>query len=1144
MHNRELSLALQRLPAKRQETKNCTYDLLSSMEIMQDCNSLRIDLLLIVHSQEKQTRKETRVDDDGHKTQEKSVVQKSFSSRHIITSSQGLAVSSGNGSSWEPSPQPSAKDFYAYPWDRSNLKSMPVNLKNVEKVDAYAVQVGKRNSVEELVSVLLKVARTDLEKVRVIWMWICHNIEYDLEGLEDKSKRSGDPTQTLLTGKGACEGYAGLFQKMCCMAGIKCLKIGGFSKGLGYTAGQTFLGETNHAWNAVYLNRKWHLVDSTWGAGSADSGSNTFSFRYNEFYFLTHPALFIEEHFPDNQNWQLLKVPLSLKQFEGNLCRKSSFYNAGLVALYPETLQVETVNGKATFSIEGCCPALFSFTLNKTEKPGLITLTKNGMHLDVYPQETGRHKLELYTRFYNSTKESYESVVEYILHCGSVDPAFRIPKDLEVLVGPSWLTEKKGLLQPTCRDPIINSQDGRCSVGFTLAKRNTILATLHSDQIKPGDEMRHVLQTVRGNRIEVKVHLPQQGYYALKIHSSTGPGKFESFCNYLVVCRNSEVAWPFFPKSLQNPVGPSALMEKKGLLQPSHREPIIYTSNGHCSLSFTLKEDIALITALLCDEASLNDHGEKRYVTQAQRGNQIELQIRLPQAGSYVLQIFADSKSPPANFEYVCNYLICCSNVDATHSEAPATQQIPVGSGSMVDKKGFLRPSQPGQVIDSPDGRCSLSFSLDRDMNCLATLHSDDIKWNNQMERRYIVQIQKQRQVEFLVQLPRPGSYDLRIYADSRFQPGNYELVCSYRIICANSEVSWPAFPNKLQNPVGPTTLSEKNGLLNPSDNDPIIHSLDGRCSISFTTKREMGIFARLQSDDVLLTEEAERRHVLQVQKQNRVEFQVQLPQAGTYILKIYTESEQGSFRFACNYLIICVDTKVKWPLLPVDLCNPVGPNALSEKKGLMRPSHPEPVIYTDDGRCCLSFALDQAMDVVATLHSDDITSDEARRRHIFQAEKDGRAVFHIQLPKGDTYVLKVCTKNKSDLSNVYDYACNYLLCCTNSKTRWPFFPMRYGSWDNTYELVEPTSGVLPANDEVRFRIKARGLAAVSIKGKNLYPLTQGSDGFWEGTCTTAGCKDIQVLVTNNLNKGYALVLSYQVKSGVQLRQMESSHSS
>ncbi|XP_077147398.1 kyphoscoliosis peptidase [Ranitomeya variabilis] len=1140
------------------------------MEIRQDYNSLRINLLLIVQAQDKQAE-EKQDQETGHQTQVTPSPKNPLAGRHIINSyeSEGsqvrveihpknsqphlfsmtpvpkdVTVPTWNGSRWEQMSQPSAKDFYAYPWDKCCLKSMPVNLKNFEKLDAYAVQVAKPNTVEELVKSLVKMARTDLEKVRAIWIWICHHIEYDLEALEDKSKWCGDPNQILLTGKGACEGYASLFETMCRLAAIKCLKIGGYSKGHCYELGQTFSDETNHAWNAVYLNKKWHLLDSTWGAGLTDSSSSKFNFRYNEFYFLTHPALFIEEHFPDNQNWQLLQVPLSLKQFEGNLCHKSSFYNAGLIASYPETLQVETVNGKATFSIEGHLPALFSFTLNKTEKPGLLILTKHGMQLEVYPQATGRHRLELYTKPYDSTKEAYETVVEYIISCGSVDPVLRIPRELDVVVGPSWLTDKKGFLQLTSRDPVINTLDGRCTIGFTLAKRNVVIATLHSELIKPGDERKHVLQTLRGNRVEFKVHLPQPGHYALKMHSSSGQGKFECFCNYLIICTNPDVSWPPFPKKLQNPVGPTALMEKKGLLQPSCRDPIIYSSNGQLSISFTLKDNLKILTALLNNDLSLSDCGGKRYIMQTQRGQHLELQVSLPQSGSYVLQIFADSKSSPINFEYIGNYLICCSSIETSSNEAPFVPHIPVGSNNTTDKKSFIQPSQLGQVINSPDGRCSLNFSLDKDMSCLATLHSDDNKWNSQMERRYILQTHKQRQVEFHIQLPKSGSYELRVYADNKFQPGNYELVCSYLISCSNSKVAWPPFPYILQNPGGPTPLSEKKGLFQPSQTEPIIHTSDGRCSLAFTLKKEMAVFARLQSEDVLLTEEGERRHILQIQRQNRVEFHIQLPQAGMYVLKIYTESEQGSFKFACNYIISCVNAQVKWPLLPLELCNPVGPSYLSDKKGLLRPSHLDPTIQTDDGRSCISFALDEKIDVMATLHSDDITSEEARRRYIFQAEKEGRVEFEIQLPKAGNYVLKICTKKKTDLSNVYDYACNYLLCCSNTKVRWPFFPIRYSAWNMNYELLEPRTEILPANSEVQFRIKAKGLAAVAIKSKNFWPLTLSRDGFWEGVCSTAGSKDIQVLVTNNLNKNYALVLSYQVKGAVHQRLIESSYSS
>lgn len=82
------------------------------------------------------------------------------------------------------------------------------------------------------------------------------------------------------------------------------------------------------------------------GAWSPCVATNQLFLRssYNEFYFLTHPALFIEDHFPDNKNWQLLKPPQSLRQFENNMYHKSEFYNKGMLSAHPETPVVRTGN--------------------------------------------------------------------------------------------------------------------------------------------------------------------------------------------------------------------------------------------------------------------------------------------------------------------------------------------------------------------------------------------------------------------------------------------------------------------------------------------------------------------------------------------------------------------------------------------------------------------------------------------------------------------------------------------------------------------------------------------------------------------------------------------------------------------------------
>ncbi|NWI91831.1 KY peptidase, partial [Pitta sordida] len=470
-----------------------------------------------------------------------------------------------------------AKDLHVYPWDKSSLKSMPVDLQQFQKLDAYALKVNVRSSVEELVQALLKQARTDLEKVRAIWMWICHHIEYDIVGYHNKSQRVIQPEDVLQMGKSVCEGYAKLFEQMCSVAGIQCQRLSGHAKGYGYKTGQTFTGDSDHAWNAVFLEGRWHLLDSTWGSGSVDDAFTKFTYRYNEFYFLTHPALFINSHFPDNSNWQLLKNTLTLKEFENKMLHKSRFYTTGLLAIQPDTPIIQTVNGKASVSVDCRANTLFMFKLKGTDREGLMTLRKQGMNLDIYPQKTGRHTLEIFAKPSKAEASGslYDCVVEYIVECKSVDNTMRFPKDLHQPVGPSWFSERQGFLRPSHREPIIHTNDGRCSLTFTLGKDISVLSSLHSHDSSLTEDKgrRHILQTHRGNQIELKIHLPHAGDFVLKIYSKkkSDPGSYDYVFNYLIKCLNTEVKWPPFPLKYTKWLEDYEILEPLSGLLPANR---------------------------------------------------------------------------------------------------------------------------------------------------------------------------------------------------------------------------------------------------------------------------------------------------------------------------------------------------------------------------------------------------------------------------------------------------------------------------------------------------------------------------------------------------------------------------------------------
>ncbi|OCT78900.1 kyphoscoliosis peptidase isoform X2 [Xenopus laevis] len=863
---------------------------------------------------------------------------------------------------------------FKYPWDKKNLKSLQVDLVALAKLDAYATKVNGHRTLELLVKDLLCDASTDLEKTRAIWIWICQHIENDAAETKNKGLVPPDPEATFQSKKTFCTGYSSLFQRMCSLADIRCNTV------CGYRKGQTFSEGPNHAWNTVYLENSWHLLDCTMGAGYVDDSMNKFTFQYNEFYFLTHPALFIEDHFPERTHYQLLELPLFQNQFEGNVHRRSHFYTLGLGSSHPHTSSIETVRGKACVTIERSQQIQFIFSLNETEQPGLIRLTKHGTIFDVYPLKTGQHLLQIFAKRPDVDK-AYRLVLDHVIDCKAVDNSVKIPTILSNPVGPSWISEKAGLIQPSHVDPIINTEDGRCTVGFVLERTIKLTSNLKSDEVK--NMPNHVIQWRQKRKVEFQVHLPQPGTYVLQIFG----GSSGYICNYLITCSNPSVKWKPFPAVLHNPVGPNPDTEKIGIHPSSHPEPVINTEDGCCNISFALNKVLHISSCLKYEDVKpLRNH-----IIQKSQKNNVTFNVRLPQAGSYVLQIFGGSTG------YICNYLL----------------------------------------------------------------------------------------------------------------------------ICTNPNVKWPPFPAALHNPVGPNPETEKVGLCRPSHSEPIINTEDGSCIISFALDTVLKLTSSLISHDgqnIL-------NHVLQKSQKDRIEFNICLPHSGSYVFQIF----EDTIGYICNYLLTCTNYNFKWPPFPSALHNPVGPTPETETIGLLRPSHPNPIIESENGCCTINFELERDLCVFPTLHSEKppITPG-TEHRYTFQMHKQNTIEIMVRLPCAGTYVLRVNIMPNN--STEYTSQCNYLINSTNTSVKWPVFPLAYESWAKNFELVEPLDGVLPEKSPVYFKLRVPGVESVLVKAKNDFPLSLSETGYWEGTCNTNDCKYIYVIVCHKAqphSRDY--ILQYQV---------------
>ncbi len=104
-----------------------------------------------------------------------------------------------------------------------------------------------------------------IDKARVIFTWLHHNIEYDVESFFNNAIKHSTPASTISRGLAVCEGYAGLFTAIATHAGLESVVVSGHGKGYGHSSltpnSPIPPFNTGHAWNAVKIDGgAWKLM--------------------------------------------------------------------------------------------------------------------------------------------------------------------------------------------------------------------------------------------------------------------------------------------------------------------------------------------------------------------------------------------------------------------------------------------------------------------------------------------------------------------------------------------------------------------------------------------------------------------------------------------------------------------------------------------------------------------------------------------------------------------------------------------------------------------------------------------------------------------------------------------------------------------
>ncbi|MFL5741146.1 MAG: transglutaminase domain-containing protein [Flavisolibacter sp.] len=224
----------------------------------------------------------------------------------------------------------------------------------------WRVQSIEPTTPESLAQKLTSPYSSDLEKTRAIFSWISQHISYNT-GIYSSRRyssikyipSSADTASIWKSGMemtaitvlqrrvAVCEGYAKLFKVLCDYAGLRSEVIYGYAK---CYLEKTDKFRTNHSWNAVMIDSTWRLLDVTWASGYIN-GANEFVQRTDESYFLTPPAQFILDHYPEDLRWTLLDHVPALREFLFSPFKYKSFIKYSIFSLSPPNGTIESSIG-------------------------------------------------------------------------------------------------------------------------------------------------------------------------------------------------------------------------------------------------------------------------------------------------------------------------------------------------------------------------------------------------------------------------------------------------------------------------------------------------------------------------------------------------------------------------------------------------------------------------------------------------------------------------------------------------------------------------------------------------------------------------------------------------------------------------------
>lgn len=593
---------------------------------------------------------------------------------------------------------------------------------------------------------------------------------------------------------------------------IPCVVVDGMTKSKMYTVGDPINHEEMAAqWNAVYVRDEWRLIDLFWAIEcvEVDSGkdddfnengdfldqesvddqnednddvmSKASFIRYHhneevdEQYFLTDPRQLIWTHLPDDSKWQLMKTPMSEKDWgeqlyvrershEMEISIKRNLYGkqvvqakegkADIILWFPEK-KGESYEFKHSFRrtnrSEGKKP--IDKILNRFT---IFDHIHDRIHFKCMLPVAGRFYLDIFGR----DKQSKE-LGEFDLLCTYVVVSTTPEKEPDPLPdyprigwGECARSRKLKLIPITHKEAFITTEDGILDIRMQGSDKLKLKIKMKSVIIDEVNLVKYVMMHWHAGEYLIQTRLPKPGKYALKLYGFLEPNATEmvNVYNYLITCTGRGVKNYPFPCFSQDQLGEDPNAYKIWVRGFQTQASFIEAKEGHTKLEFEAKDGIQLQCELNTNNPVAAER--MRVVTKEDRSHQLYF-LDLPIEGEYSFNLYAYKKNSSQRLHNAFTYLI--------HSTGRPIEKGQTNTSKGNTNRNFWKDSNEitTETVETADDE--VIFPVPRCMDnliaFLAKRKSDEPPTSKSVERFTEKDIELYR-----VKVPEVGEYVFTIY--------------------------------------------------------------------------------------------------------------------------------------------------------------------------------------------------------------------------------------------------------------------------------------------------------------------------------------------------------------------------------------------